>query len=88
MLFYWFQDDFFQTDLQERKFEMNKNNSNNNNASRLGPTTEGIESVGPVASLEWLPDEKYEKIAKLLDPGSQYEIRYKYDWTPNPKLPL
>jgi hypothetical protein len=54
MLFYWFQDDFF-------------------DASN---------------SLLWLTPDQHKKIESLVILKNQYEIRYKYDWTPNPKLPL
>lgn len=98
MLFYWFQDDFFQVPLvslspsqdvtnQNTSSNQNNSNSNNNNNNNNNENSES-NSVVAVSSLDWIPAEKQKKIANLLDLANQYEIRYKYDWTPNPKLPL
>jgi hypothetical protein len=38
--------------------------------------------------LVWLTPEQHKKIEALVTLKHQYEIRYKFDWTPNPKLPL
>lgn len=80
MLFYWYQEDFFDgTKLKK---------GGSSASSAWAEQNEAAEKLDSDISLGWLTPEQQKKIADLNLRNNYYEIRYAYDWTPNPKLPL
>lgn len=72
MLFYWYQQDFFNVKKKE-----------------CSSPHESAELM--LSTLEWLAPEQQKLIAKMVegDMNEQpYQIRYRYDWTPNPRPTL